>query len=155
MTPFRRRGFLGILTAGVAAALDPEELLWKPGKFFSIPKARQWPAGLVPGDLISFPGVAIVNPATYEIIEKGRVFVVTAVHELGKASYYPEMVFDGNFMNVAAPKGRYSSVPERVDWCRDVEQVKVTHPTRAYQNRFGDNGQIESMSVISGRKDWR
>lgn len=34
-----RRGFLGMIAAGLAAAVDPERLLWEPGrKLISVPK---------------------------------------------------------------------------------------------------------------------
>ncbi len=55
-----RRGFLGALLAG--AVLDPEELLWRPGRLISIPAYRRYPFRIYPA--MSF------DTAQAEVIER-------------------------------------------------------------------------------------
>lgn len=66
-----RRGFLGFLGAAVVgAALDPEKLLWVPGrKLISIPPAPKVDAFslLEIGDIIEIEGRYAVNPVTRQI----------------------------------------------------------------------------------------
>ncbi len=81
-----RRGFLGMWGAAIAGAtLDPEELLWVPGKkLISIPK----PAVVLAqhfeiGDIITIAGRYAINPRTFEYESGLQRFVVTGVTESG------------------------------------------------------------------------
>jgi hypothetical protein len=85
-----RRGFLSaLIAAGTAAAIDPEKLLWEPGrKLISIPKpgpmivSDGWASDFVGklriGDKFTIPGFYAVNPLKFH-----QLFIVTAVHESG------------------------------------------------------------------------
>ena len=73
-----RRGFLSVLAAGLAAAVDPERAIWVPGrKLISIPK----PQPLVQiyfnvGDIFTIDGKYAINPKTrreMEFLQKYRV----------------------------------------------------------------------------------
>lgn len=65
-----RRGFLGLLGAAAAGiALDPERLLWTPGKkLISIPKPvlmTRWGSDVLkPGDFFTIEGHYAINPRT-------------------------------------------------------------------------------------------
>lgn len=86
-----RRAFLGLLgTAAVAAAIDPDRLLWEPGKkvTFDLGSGRR-PTGLMVwdaedafpelrcGDVVTIEGVFEVNPRTGEELTHPKLFVVT------------------------------------------------------------------------------
>ena len=87
-----RRAFLGLLgTAAVAATIDPDRLLWEPGKkvTFDLAAGRSfsglhvWDADgglsdlLRCGDVVTIEGVYEVNPRTGEELTYPKLFVVT------------------------------------------------------------------------------
>lgn len=74
---------LGAAIAG--ATLDPERLLWVPGKkLISIPKVM--PAGVESfdlGDIITIAGRYVVNPRTLELLTDLQHFVITGKSQSG------------------------------------------------------------------------
>ena len=77
-----RRGFLGALAAGAAGlAIDPEQLLWRPGaKTFFLPP-NPWTATtsglLVRGDIVTISGHYARNPVTGLLTPHLQHFVIT------------------------------------------------------------------------------
>jgi hypothetical protein len=84
-----RRGFLGALAAAIAGAtLDPESLVWQPGrKLISIPKppfipepSVSWLRGFLnQGDRFTVEGRYSVDPKTLKLLPYLQQFVVIAV----------------------------------------------------------------------------
>lgn len=116
-----RRGFLSLLgSAAVGLALDPEQLLWRPGqKTIFLPPAKPslWSSmALQIGDVFTIDGVYAVNPVTYRPIGYLQNFVITANANSGpidRGLVYPPMVFDGAYINVhgvLAPNARVRPV---------------------------------------------
>ncbi len=80
-----RRGFFSAIAAVAAtAAMDPERLLWVPGKLISIPKALPslfvaTPEMFQLGDIITFAGVYVKDPRTRRSVPPVlQKYVVTA-----------------------------------------------------------------------------
>lgn len=77
-----RRAFLATLTAAAAGlALDPEQLLWRPGaKTIFLPSARPTictSQQLIIGDVFTISGVYAVNPLTLQWTGRLQQFVIT------------------------------------------------------------------------------
>lgn len=81
-----RRGFFGLLAGAIAGAtLDPDKLLWEPGrKLVSIPAPPPitvpaiW-KGIEVGDIITIGGRYAMNPRTREELPYLQQFVITSV----------------------------------------------------------------------------
>jgi hypothetical protein len=87
-----RRGFLSALIGtGLSAAIDPERLLWEPGKkLISIPPpkltpiiATPWPPFKI-GDTITIAGRYAVNPFTREATDQLQNFKVIEISPSGE-----------------------------------------------------------------------
>lgn len=86
-----RRGFLASLgTAAIAAAIDPDRLLWEPGKKVTFdlgatPPMDEWfthglkgtfSGYLKAGDVVTVAGVFEINPYTGQLTRQQKLFVV-------------------------------------------------------------------------------
>jgi hypothetical protein len=81
-----RRGFLSaLIAAGTAAAIDPEKLLWEPGrKLISIPKPRRIVNGFRVGDIVTFQNHFAINPFTLGETTEFKRFIVTEAYQSGR-----------------------------------------------------------------------
>lgn len=137
--------FLGFGSAAVVAtaAIDPEELLWKPGaKTFFLPpqvpviRPLGWgqSSGLVKGDVVTIDGVFATNPHTRQLITGAKQhFVVTDVHDSGVINVSPRP--RGNtFLTVdMVTMEALRVLEERVRFTRDFsicESVRIRKPQR-------------------------
>jgi hypothetical protein len=99
-----RRGFLSaLIAAGTAAAIDPEKLLWEPGrKLISIPK---------PGPMIVSDGWASDRAA---LLRTGDIFTVAGVYArnfaTGEVTQHLQHFFVGP-QNVAYPRAEFGILP--------------------------------------------
>jgi hypothetical protein len=87
----RRRSFLaGLIATGLAATLDPEKVLWEPGrKLISIPTPQSAAYWLQVGDVLHLPPVRRVDPQTGIIIRSEGRAVVTRIRKDGFVGVYP------------------------------------------------------------------
>jgi hypothetical protein len=121
MTP-TRRGFLGAVLSTVcaAAAIDPERLVWLPGKrLISIPKPRPRSRHLIGVDMWLPKGfylernvyeryVAYVAPLEDELLDRIRAFELKHTVKARRVELeMPQYGFDGTAMkSVKVPYGR-------------------------------------------------
>lgn len=114
-----RRAFFSTLAAGLAAAADPERLLWVPGrKLISIPSLQK------PEWCFTFelqPVFDLGSPAT----QKGRA-KVTSVRDV--------VVGDVISLNVAGEPGSFNLVGPKAD--RYIVKAVHRHPRRTFDRQF-------------------
>jgi hypothetical protein len=83
-----RRGFLSaLIAAGTAAAIDPDQLLWTPGKkLISIPSPPLVINGLSLriGDVVSFPDYFEIDARTRKASGTLQQFLVTQAYQSGR-----------------------------------------------------------------------
>lgn len=93
MDGMNRRAFLSTLAAALTgAALDPERLLWVPGKkTIFLPPPKKIISAFVIGDVITINGVYAVNPVTYQTTKFLQQFVVTGHAASGDPILYPSL----------------------------------------------------------------
>jgi hypothetical protein len=102
-----RRGFLSaLIAAGTAAAIDPEKLLWEPGrKLISIPKPG-------PPEKWVTAGEAIAHRAA--LLRTGDIFTVAGVYArnfaTGEVTQHLQHFFVGP-QNVAYPRAEFGILP--------------------------------------------
>jgi hypothetical protein len=97
-----RRNLLKMFVGAGAAILDPDKLLWRPGKLISIPAPKlitKWEVG----DVFTIPGVYATNRSLKKVIyvdaSGSRTALLQKFVVTGEGAFWPSLITNGIYTN--------------------------------------------------------